>query len=134
MVLYYHVLIADEAFPLTTYLMRLYPGRYGLTVDQRIFNYRLSKARRMIESTFGILVSQWRIFKKPIIANVEKAHKIIEACVCLHNCIRDADNSNDNNCESDLNDNYDIVSSLDRMRNVRRWIKYALTRSCSCER
>lgn len=69
-----HVLIGDEAFPLTTFMMRPYPGKGGLNVDQRIFNYRLSRARRMIESTFGILVSQCRIFRKPIIANVENVH------------------------------------------------------------
>lgn len=115
-----HVLIGDEAFPLTTYLMRPYPGRGGLSVDQKIFNYRLSRARRMIESTFGILVSQWRIFRKPIIANVENVHKIIEACVCLHNFIRDAVNADDENCELELSDNFDTISSLGGMRNVRR--------------
>lgn len=114
-----HVLIGDEAFPLTTFLMRPYPGRSGLTVDEKIFNYRLSRARRMIESTFGIFVSQWRIFRKPIIANVENVHKIIEACVCLHNFIRNADNNADENYELELND-YDPITNSGGMRNVSR--------------
>lgn len=96
-----------------------YPGRNGLSIDQRIFNYRLSRARRMIESTFGILVSQWRIFRKPIIANVENVHKIIEACVCLHNFIRNMD-VDDENLDFECNDNYDTMNSSGGMRNIGR--------------
>lgn len=52
-----YCLVGDEAFPLKPYLLRPYPGR-GLTPEQGVFNYRLSRARRLIENTFGILASQ----------------------------------------------------------------------------
>jgi hypothetical protein len=82
----------DQAFPLKHSLMRPYPGEH-LSLSEEIFNYRLSRARRVIENSFGILVSRWRIFKKPIVASKKTVISITRACVCLHNYIMNSPDS-----------------------------------------
>lgn len=82
-----YVLLADEAFPLTKYMMTPYPRSGKLNLEKKVFNYRLSRARRVVESAFGILSARWRIYRRPIIANVENAKRIVQATVVLHNFI-----------------------------------------------
>ncbi|XP_057654748.1 putative nuclease HARBI1 [Diorhabda carinulata] len=59
-----------------------------LTKKQKIFNYRLSRARRIVKNTFGILVSLFRVFDKPIALNIDKVNEVIKACCALHNWLR----------------------------------------------
>lgn len=51
------VLTGDDAFSPTTFLMKPFP-QTGLTNEQRIFNYRLSRMRRISENGFGILANR----------------------------------------------------------------------------
>ncbi|XP_031349654.1 uncharacterized protein LOC116175602 isoform X1 [Photinus pyralis] len=82
-----YVLVADEAFPLTECMMRPYPRRGQLDMRKKVFHYRLSRARRVVESSFGLLAGRWRIFRTPIIASSTTIKKIIQSTVCLHNFI-----------------------------------------------
>lgn len=80
-------LVGDEGFPLKTYLMRPYARRNVQNNEQKIFNYRLSRARRVVENAFGILVARWRILQQPLALKLSTAEKIVQALTCLHNYI-----------------------------------------------
>lgn len=84
--------IADEAFPLKDNLQRPYPGR-NLSEMKRIYNYRLSRARRVVENAFGILSARWQFLRSPIQAQPEKAANSILASVALHNWLKKHEDS-----------------------------------------
>lgn len=73
------IILGDEAFAVSEHVLRPYPSR-NLSVTKRIFNYRLSRARRMVECSFGILVSKWRIFNRPLDTSLEFSDIIVKAC------------------------------------------------------
>lgn len=79
-----HYFVGDDAFSLTTNVMKPYPKR-GLTEEQRIFNYRLSRARRVSENAFGILSSKFRVFHTTLSVKPENAISIVHASLVLHN-------------------------------------------------
>ena len=56
-----YVVVADDAFPLKTYMMK--PDTFkNLCTEKRVFNYHLSRARRVVENALGILANRFRIF------------------------------------------------------------------------
>ena len=79
-----YVLVGDSIFALNKSLMRPFVGRF-LPESERIFNYRLSRARRTIENTFGITASRFRILRRPIVGSPQKITSVIKAVVVLHN-------------------------------------------------
>ena len=78
------VLVADDAFPLTSNIMKPFAHR-GLNQMERVFNYRLSRARRVSENAFGILVSRFRVFRSGMEVKPEKAKDVVLAATVLHN-------------------------------------------------
>lgn len=81
-----YILVGDAAFQLNEYTLRPYPGN-RLNRTREIFNYRLSRARRVVENAFGIMASKWRIYRKPINASLKTTESIVKATVCLHNLL-----------------------------------------------
>lgn len=82
-----YAFVGDEAFPLRIDLMKPYPFR-NLDHGQRIFNYRLSRARRTVENAFGILANRLRVFLSNIALEPEKVTTVTLAALCVHNFLR----------------------------------------------
>lgn len=79
--------VADNAFAINENLLKPYPPR-NLTHEKRIYNYRLCRARRIVENTFCILAERFRVIKKPIQINVKNVSKVVMASCALHNYSR----------------------------------------------
>ena len=58
------------------------------TEQERIFNYMLSRNRRISENCFGILTSRNGVLQKPILLSPEKAEKAVMAACIIHNFLR----------------------------------------------
>lgn len=81
------VIVGDDAFPLKMYLMKPY-SRQRMSQQERVFNYRLSRARRVSENAFGILASRFRIFLRSIEVCPDKVDIIVKATCAMHNWLR----------------------------------------------
>lgn len=49
-----YLFVGDDAFGLSATILKPFSGTYPKGSMQRIFNYRLSRARRIVENVFGI--------------------------------------------------------------------------------
>ncbi|KAJ8940899.1 hypothetical protein NQ314_010539 [Rhamnusium bicolor] len=81
------VFIGDEAFALRADFLKPFSQK-ALNFERRIFNYRLSRARRIIENVFGILAARFRIFHTAISLQLQNTEKVVMACCVLHNFLR----------------------------------------------
>ena len=83
-----YFMIGDDAFPLRPWMVKPFSHRY-LTHDERIFNYRCSRARRVVENGFGILANRFRCLLSTLPTTPPTTVKIVVACLCLHNLMRE---------------------------------------------
>ncbi|KAJ8865902.1 hypothetical protein PR048_033425 [Dryococelus australis] len=60
-----YVFLSDKVFTLTYSFLKLF-NNWELTNEQRIFNYRLSRAYHTVENVFVILVLRFRKFHTSI--------------------------------------------------------------------
>ena len=80
-----YVFVGDQAFPLRRDLLRPYTRQSLHTDWHRIYNYRLSRARHIVESSFGVLTSRFRVYHGVIELNPDHAEKVVKATTILHN-------------------------------------------------
>ena len=75
-----YCIVADEAFPLRMDLMGPFPrgGRMQIPDDERVFNYRLSRAHCIVENAFGILAQRWRVFQRKLCLKASNGDKVVK--------------------------------------------------------
>lgn len=76
--------IADDAFVMTTYILKPYPF-HNQPAPNRIFNHRLSRAQKIVENAFGIVANCFRVLRKPMNLNPDRARDVVMAICTLHN-------------------------------------------------
>lgn len=74
--------------------------------SKEIFNYRLSRARRVSENAFGILSQKFQLYNRRLKLKPENADKIILTTCILHNYVRDH-NINKEDCAFNYNTDSD---------------------------
>jgi hypothetical protein len=82
-----YFIIGDDAFALRTWLMKPFAKR-NMNNEERIFNYRLSRARRIVENAFGILANRFGCLLTKMKQSPKTVTDIVLACCCLHNIMR----------------------------------------------
>lgn len=88
--------IGDDAFALNTNLMKPYNRCVNLSTPQVVFNYRISRARMVVECAFGQLATRFRIFRRPLDVLPETVDLIVMTACALHNfIITENDRSNE---------------------------------------
>lgn len=103
-------IIGDEAFPLKTYLLRPYPGPQMYDDNKkRKFNERLSRARKVVEDTFGQLTQKFRIYSRRMKILPKYADKIIMTTCILHNYIKQNGNNIQLSTSSSTNTAHNIT-------------------------
>ncbi|GFY11884.1 DDE Tnp4 domain-containing protein [Trichonephila clavipes] len=103
------VIVADDAFPLMPNIMKPYPGS-NLSKECLVFNYRLSRARRVSENAFGILAARFRVFGTTILTSVPNTKLFVLAACSLHNFL--TNRSKNTYIPEDCADREDILNGV----------------------
>lgn len=111
-----YVFVADEALQLKDNIIKPFSGVQQRRSVQRSFNYRLSRARIVVENVFGILSAVFRVLRKPMLLEPDNAEHVVFACIYLHNFLRKQETNNYFTFDEDIDGN--IVEGTWRQDNI----------------
>jgi hypothetical protein len=84
-----YVVLADGGFAMTRYMIVPYTQtaimRGAEKEKKLLFNKKLSAARRIVESAFGILTKKFRLFSNVLEFSPDKCTQLILTATILHN-------------------------------------------------
>lgn len=114
-----YMIVADAAFTLSSRIMKPYPFR-NLSKEERIFNYRLSRVRRVTENAFGILANRFRVLLNVSQLSPQKVTTVTLTCCVLHNFLREElDNAYIGNSVEELESQFRFVYALSSVKSHR---------------
>ncbi|XP_036320484.1 uncharacterized protein LOC118734994 isoform X2 [Rhagoletis pomonella] len=103
------VIIADDTFPLKSYILKTFSYREQV-MSHKIFNYRLSRARNVVENVFGICAARFRILRRPMDVKPENAKTIVLAICVIHNFLISTNSSYLTRTDTDNEINGELVA------------------------
>ncbi|XP_034245538.1 protein ALP1-like [Thrips palmi] len=77
-------MVGDAAFGRSVNMVTPFKGKF-LPPAERIFNYRISRARKNVENTFGIMRKRYEVLDRPMQTDVVSSTSTVLACCALHN-------------------------------------------------
>lgn len=83
-----YTFIGDGGFKLSKNLLTLFNRpQSSNNYQKRIYNYRLSRTRRVIENVFGVISQRFRVLSKVMTVSPETAKLVVGAVCVLHNLL-----------------------------------------------
>ena len=80
-----YFIVGDSGFPLKSYLMRPFAKGMNYGNREKVFNYRLSRARRIVECAFGTLQKKWKLMNSRLEWKLETTEIIVLSIITMHN-------------------------------------------------
>lgn len=118
-----YFLLGDSAYPSLKWLVPPFKDNGNLTENEKLFNYRHSCCRIIIEHAFGLLKQRFRRLKKFYNLDIELIKKCIMAACILHNmCILKNDTAE---LENDVQDQNRYLNKEDDEQELFDYIELA---------